>query len=632
MGSYSESELYEFDRFKIDGGKRLLWNGSEPLPLTPKAFDTLFYLVRNAGTTVTKDELMASIWPDTVVEENNLNKNISVLRQYLGEKRGEHRFIPTVPGKGYRFVASVVRLPANGAQESAGELPVGLLPQPVPSTEENEAGGAKKFLSWRLGIVVGASLILFAATFPLWKRSTSAKPESIRSIAVLPFNPISNQAENAALELGMADSLITQLSKSNDLSVRPLSETRRYATVDRDCAQIGRKLRVDAVLDGSVQVADSRLRVNARLIRSSDGKQLWASSFDDKMQDVFVVQDVISERVATVLNATLGKRSRKHYTENVDAYQLYILGRYTGLKLTPQDHFKAIEYFRKAIEKDPNYALAYAGLTSTYITFTLASDARPDTTLPEARAAAMTAAQLDSELPEAHVVLGRIALFYDWNWGDAERELQRAYDLDPNDTESLLYLAHFYSNLGRHEKAIEFGQKARKLDPLTINRNALAGQFLFYAGRYDDSISSLRETIEMNPNHWLPRMFIARAYIEKGMYREALAECDRGRELGSTSLELPALAAVSYAKLGETERARAMLSELQTMSRQRYVPPYLLALIHNALGDKDSALSMLEQGLAGRDVRMTFLKVDPKWNNLRSEPRFIALMKQMHFD
>jgi serine/threonine-protein kinase len=223
-------------------------------------------------------------------------------------------------------------------------------------------------------------------------------------------------------------------------------------------------------------------------------------------------------------------------------------------------------------------------------------------------------------------------MFYDWNWAEAERHLLRAYDLDPNNTEALLFLAHFYSNIGKHEKALELGRRAKKLDPLTINRNALEGQFLFYAGRYDEAITSLNQTIELNPNHWLPRMFIARAYIEKGMFREAIASCERGKQLGSPSLELVALEGWSYAKLGDKEKARAALKELGQISQRLYVPPYFPALIHNSLGETDVALSLLEKGLAARDVRMTFLKVDPKWNNLRNEPRFLAIMKQMNFE
>jgi serine/threonine-protein kinase len=628
METKLESEVYEFDSFRIDGGKRLLWNRGEPLPLTPKVFDTLFYLARNAGKTIGKDELMAAIWPDTVVEENNLNKNISALRQSLGEKPAEHRFIATVPGRGYKFVAPVVEVSGSGFPEAEADLLERTLTV-LLGDDASEPGRrfTLRTLPARYWAIATITIVVIATIVYLLK-----PPTPRNSIAILPFHPLAEGTGNAAMGLGMADSLIMQLSKSDNLMVRPLSATRPYAAKDVDPVEIGRALHVEVVLDGTVQMADGRIRISTRLIRTADGKQLWAGNFDEPMRDVFAMQDSITDRVAGVLNAKLGKQSRKRYTDNVESYQLYVLGKYTASKLTPQDHYKAIEYLRKAIEKDPDYALAYTGITSSYITFTLASDAPPAGTLPEAKTAAIKATELDDELPEAHVALGRVAMWYDWNWGEAERQLLRAYDLDPNDPECLVYLAHFYSNMGVHQKAIELGEKARKLDPLSIQRAALPGQFLFYAGRYDDAIKDLKETIELNPNHWLPRMFIARAYIEKGMYREAIAECERSRELGSTSLELITLAGWSYAKLGEEEQARAALGELEKVAQQRYVPPYLVALLYNALGETDLALSMLEKGLAVRDARMTFLKVDPKWNNLHNDPRFIAVMKQMKFE
>jgi DNA-binding winged helix-turn-helix (wHTH) protein/TolB-like protein/tetratricopeptide (TPR) repeat protein len=625
--SSSESAVYEFGDFRLDAGKRLLWHGGEVLALTPKVLDTLLYLVKNGGKTVGKDELMAAIWPDTVVEENNLNKNISVLRQSLGEKPGEHRFIATVPGKGYRFVATVVEVP----EEVSDPEPVtadSALPESVRYQAYSSGWGYQYRGRW---ILAALALTLIVVAVYLWRSRLHENAAQIRSMAVLPFSPISMDTRNQALELGMADSLITQLSKANDIIVRPFSETRKYAGTDRNPVAIGRDLRVDAILDGSIQADGDHLRVTARLIRTSDGKQIWTSNFDEQTRSVFAVQDSITERVAVVLNASLGKQSRKHYTEDVESYQFFVLGRYTGLKLTPQDHAKAIEYFKKAIEKDPNYALAYAGITTIDIAYTLANDASPVDTMPEAKMAALKAAQIDDELSDAHVALGKLALFYDWDWPQAERQFLRAYDLDPNDSEGLLFLAHFYSNVGKHEKALELGERARKLDPLTINRNALLGQFLLYAGRPDEAIETLRQTIELNPNHWLPRMFIARAYIEKGMFREAIASCSIARQFGSSSLELTALEGWSYAKLGDERNARAALTQLEQTSKIRYVPPYLVALVHNALGETDLAISQLEEGYKARDMRMVFLKVDPKWNNLRSEPRFVALMKKMKF-
>jgi DNA-binding winged helix-turn-helix (wHTH) protein/TolB-like protein/Flp pilus assembly protein TadD len=637
MLSRAESPVYEFGDFRIEGGKRLLWQGDQQVALTPKVFDTLFYLVSNAGKTIKKDELMAAIWPDTIVEENNLNKNISALRQLLGERPGEHRFIATVPGQGYRFVAQVVERPADGSEDVLAVPSDAARPAIRVRMAKPEGFRPVNLSRLRYWLLAGVAIISLAAAIFFWRRAHAPTAGPIRSIAVLPFKPIAPESRKEAIEfaeameLGMAETLITKLS-NGDLMVSPLSAARRSAASGRDAVDVGRSLGVDAVLDGSMQMAEGRIRVTVRLIRTSDGKPLLAQTFDDEIREIFATQDEITERVATVLNAKLGKQSRKHYTENVESYQQFELGRFTALKMTPQDHLKAIDYFRKAIEKDPNYALAYAGINSSYLIYTFANDGRPSETMAEAKTAAMKAVALDDELPEAHVALGKVAMFYDWDWAKAQQHLLRGYDLNPNNTEAQLYLAHYYSNMGQHDKAIELGERARTLDPTTINRNTLAAQFLFYGGRYDDSINVLNQTIELNPNHWMARMFIARAYIEKGMFHDAIASCERAKELGASSLELTALSAWSHAKLGQTGKARAQLRELETISKARYVPPYLLALVHNSLGETDAALSQLEKGIAARDARMVFLKVDPKWNNLRNEPRFMALMKQMKFE
>jgi TolB-like protein/DNA-binding winged helix-turn-helix (wHTH) protein len=630
----ANSGTVRFGAFEADLRSGELRKDGIKVKLEGQPFQVLAVLLGRPGQLVTREELQKELWPgETFVDfEQGINAAVKRLRVALEDSADKPRFIETLPRRGYRFIAPIVESSVNGNHAditpSNGTGPGSVSSETATAGETRSASS----LYLRYGLVATLAIFLITAAVRLWQDRRLPKSGAIRSIAVLPFKPIAGESRNEAMGFGMADSLATQLRQSNDLVVRPSSSTRRYAADDRDPAQIGHSLGVDAVLDGSIQVAADRIRITTRLIRTSDGKQLWAGNFDEQLRDVFAVQDSITERVATVLNAKLGKQSRKRYTEDVDSYQLFLLGRYTALKLTPQAHFKAIEYFRKAIANDPHYALAYAGITGTYTTYMLASDASAADTMPEAKAAAIKAVELDDELPEAHVALAKVAMFYDWNWAEAERQFLRAYDLDPRETEGQLFLAHFYSNMGNHEKALELAEKARKLDPLTINRNALEGQFLFYAGRYDDSIDRLKQTIELNPNHWLPRMFIARPYIEKGMYREAIAECERAKALGSSSLEIVALAGWSYAKLGETRRTRAEIDELEKISERRYVPPYFAALIHNALGETDVALSLLEKGFAVKDVRMTFLKVDPKWNNLRNEPRFIALMKQMKFE
>jgi serine/threonine-protein kinase len=319
-------------------------------------------------------------------------------------------------------------------------------------------------------------------------------------------------------------------------------------------------------------------------------------------------------------------------TENTEATRLYLLGRYHAHRLTPPDHLRAIAYFEEAIELAPDHPLPYVGIAITCLLNVLANDAPPADRMPRAKIAAMKAVELDPESSEAHIALGSVALFYDWEWDVAGEQLKCAYELDPKSGEANSFLAHFYSNIGCHDEAVELSRHAALLDPLNLRRGAQYGQFLYYAGKYDESIEQLKRMIELEPNFWLPHMFVARSYIEKGCYCEVDRELSIARQLGSVSLEVPALHGCAYARSGKLRKAREVLAELNSVAERRYVPPYFPAMVHNALGDKEQALDCLERSYRVRDARATWLKVDPKWNNLRFEPRFVKVLRKMHFD
>jgi len=326
------------------------------------------------------------------------------------------------------------------------------------------------------------------------------------------------------------------------------------------------------------------------------------------------------------------KNKRLASAKSSEATRLYLLGRYHAHKLTDHDYAKAIEYFEEAISEDPFHTLPHAGITISSLLNVLANDASPSDRMPRAKIAALRAVELDPECSEAHIALGSVALFYDWDWATARDELKRACDLDPNSGEAASFLAHYYSNAGRHDEAIELSKRAAILDPLNLRRGAQYGQFLYYAGRYDDSIEQLTKLIELEPNFWLPYMFISRAYLEKGMFCEVENKLSRAIELGSTSLEVSALRACAYARSGETAMAKQVLSELTSIATQRYVPPYFQAMILSALGDRENSLFFLEKSINVRDARATWLKVDPKWKDLTATARFKALLSKMGYE
>jgi DNA-binding winged helix-turn-helix (wHTH) protein/TolB-like protein/Tfp pilus assembly protein PilF len=605
------------------------------VPLMPKAFDTLLYLVEHSGKVIERDELMTAIWADTIVEENNLTQNISSLRRVLGEKHGQNQFIATVPGHGYKFVAAVRQV--NETHQSAAPEPAGVMTpevkaQPAPASARTIKGSvANRF--WLIGLVIFVVLAFSSFAIYRWRESQQRVAEvPIKTLAVLPFKPLVAEKRDEALELGMADTLISKLSGGEDIIIRPFGAIRRYNSWDQDSLQAGRELGVEAVLDGSIQTSGERIRVAARLFRTSDGKQLWAGQFDEKLNDIFGVQDSISERVAGALRIQLGQKKR--YTGNVAAYELYMRGNYHTQNLTRAETDKGIAYFRQAIEVDPNYARPHIGLARAYLTMALSSGVPSEQVVPLSKAATLRALEIDETLPEAHVALGLIYFWYEWDWAAAEKEYLRALELNANSSEAHFAYAHVLSNSGRHEMALAEIRRARELDPLSFVTNALEGQILFFAGKHDEALDRLQKTIDLNPNFWLAHLFISRVYTEKGMHAEAIAAAKKAKDVSGNSQSdaYRAYALSRSSRSGQQAEARAVLEELLKLSQERYVPPYNLAVIYNALGENEKALEYLEKGFGEKDVRMVFLKVEPMWNTLRSNPRFVALLQRARFE
>jgi tetratricopeptide (TPR) repeat protein len=436
--------------------------------------------------------------------------------------------------------------------------------------------------------------------------------------------------------MGMADTLIARLGGNGEIVVRPMSSVRKFGNLEQDPLSAGRALDVEAVLDGSIQQWGDSIRVNVRLIKVADGSSLWTGTFDEKFTNIFVVQDAISNRVAAALEFQLSgeerKRLTRRYTENVEAYGLYLKGRYHTARLTPLEIQKGISYFQQAIELDPNYALAYVGLARAYQVLPPASDFPPHEFFPKAKAAAQKALEIDDRLAEAHAVLGWVIFWYEWDWKAAEIQDRRAIEINPNSADAHEVYAHLLSNTGRHAEALAEIKHARQLDPLNLRINALEGQFLLHAGKTDETLIQLQKTFELSPNFWLARNITASTYIEKEMYSQAIAEAHKAKEFSVASTHPHAFNGYALAKAGRTAEARYVLDELSKLSIGRYVPPYHIALIYNGLGETEETLRWLERGFEQRDAKMVFLKVEPKWNNLRSEPRFVDLMQRMNFE
>jgi DNA-binding winged helix-turn-helix (wHTH) protein/TolB-like protein len=644
--------FYEFGPFSIDAGKRVLMRDGEVVPLAPKTFDTLLVLVEHHGQVLEKDELMKRLWPDSEVEEANLSLHISALRKALGDSPTERRYIITVPGRGYKFTADVRKADDDRAdvivarytkstlvvqdQEQGQGLeqkPKGLLPVSV---------SPKRNLALILLAGIGIAGLGFSVYY-LWRVSTIstaptrstpiATTPPVRSIAVLPFKPLVAESRDDSLELGMADTLIARLSNMREINVRPISSVHKYAGLGQDAVAAGREQQVDAVVEGHMQKSGEKIRITVRLVRVADGTPLWAGQFDEKFADVFTVQDLISKKVVSALALKLTgeeqKQLTKHYTEDAEAYQLYINGRFFWDKETEEGIKKAIEYFEKAIERDPNYAMAHVGLADSYPLLAIFGFSPPKEAFPKAQAAVLKALEIDEWLAEAHAALGHIKVQYEYDWSSAEREYQRAIELKPNYATVHLFYAHYLGKMGRFDESIAEIKRAQELEPLSLITNSHFGLLLYYARQYDQAINQLKRTLEMNPNLDHPRSLLGRAYLKTGMYEQAIAEFQRRTTLTPGS---HADLGYAYALSGRRKEALREVEKLQGLSKRRYIPSYDLALIYAGLNDKDQAFAWLDKAYEDRSQVFPWLKVDPRLDNLRSDPRFKAVIKRMKLE
>ncbi|MEQ1762681.1 MAG: hypothetical protein ABL984_05970 [Pyrinomonadaceae bacterium] len=492
------------------------------------------------------------------------------------------------------------------------------------------ASSRNTLIAGALGIVVITALGL--GSYLYYGRGSS---QQIESIAVMPFVNENGNTELEYLSDGMTDTLINTLSQVPNLNVKARSSVFRYKGREIDPKKIAADLSVQAILNGRVVQRGDALTLYLELVDAQTGNVIWGDHYDRKTADLVALQSEIARDVSQKLRIKLSgvdeQKLKKTYTENVEAYNLYLKGRYHVFRLTPPEVQKSITYFQSAIDLDPTYALAYAGLSDAYRSLALAGEMDPNETLPKSIAAAKKAIEIDDDLAEAHTALGVCLFWYDWNWTASEAQFKRALELNPNSGITHLYYAHLLSNIGRHTEALMEAKRAREMEPLSGFVSALEGQFLLHAGRADDALERIRLTSELDPNFYFPYLFAASAYIEKGMYAEALVAARRATELGPGQTVGTSLTAYVLAKLGKSDEAQAVLNELLQLSTRRFVPPYQIAFAYHGLGDTDKALGYLEKGYQAHDPKMAFLKVEPKWKDLRSNPRFQEIMQKMKF-
>ena len=454
-----------------------------------------------------------------------------------------------------------------------------------------------------------------------------------RSIAVLPFEDLSPQKDQEYLCDGMAETLINALNNIEDLQVIPRTSAFPFKGKELDVREIGRKLNVDSILEGSMQKSGKRLRITARLISVEEGYPLWSEQYNREEEDVFAIQDEISMAIVDKLRIKLAGKEKtllaKRYTEDLEAYNLYLKGRHFWSKTTPESLNEGIEYFQKAIDKDPTYALPYAGIADCYIILGLFYIA-PKEAYPRAKETAERALEMDEGLAGAHASLGLVKMLYDWDWPAAEREFKRAIELDPNYATAHLWYSLYLTTMGMHDDSIIEAKRAQELDPISPITTWLLGTVFYYARQYDQAIEECQKALEIDPSNFMTHVLLSMAYIEKGAYNEAIAQLQKGMDISEKDSQPQIMRLIiTYVVSGKTDELKRLFEELSKGSRQDYFSPYFIASLYLNFGQIDKTFEWLERAYEEHDHWIIALKVDPKFDNLRSEPRFTALLKKV---
>ena len=619
---------YRFEGYRVDTlARELRASDGSPIPLTAKAFDTLVLLIEHRDRVVGKDELLSTVWAGRVVEENNLTQAVSALRRALGTDAGagDHRYIVTVPGRGYRFVADV----EDGAARA----------EATAATPKRTGG------RWpRRALLTGAPLLIAAAVAAWWSTRDAAPPPPASgavpatapasaplALAVLPFRALPTDGPgDELLELGLADTLITRIGGSTALRVSPLSSSLRFADAGRDPVDAARQLGVAYLVEGSTQRRGDAVKVNVRLL-AADGSPLWSGTFDEDIGRIFTLQDRIADALADALAVRIAAAARRSPCDgaDADAYRAYLSGQYRLTRPSAASARQALADFRRALDRDPTCARAYAAMANAYRTLVATADADPGDAFARAQALVDRALALDPQLPEAHLVRGWIAFWHDWDWPASEASFRRAIELNPSLADAHFGYAHLLRNIGRAQEARAQAREAMALDPMSPVINAIGGWFIAPPG---EAAGYLDRALELDPDYWLALLMRGAMRAASGDTDRGFADLERARRLCGDCGHALVSRGLVEARLGNREAARRLLHELEARDREGYVQASALAALHNALGDTDAALDLLERAWRERDMRMAFLKLDMpvRWSNLRAEPRFRALMQRMH--
>ena len=572
--------ILKFGPFQMDATDRVLVCGDKSVPIAPKLFETLLVLVENAGHVVDKDELMSRLWKDTYVEESSLSQNIFQLRKLLTNGGPDVIYIETIPKRGYRFAMDVA---------------------------DSEAGSAGIFQLNGNG------------------HPTPASAGSIRSIAVVPFSVLGDsKRDNECLGLGMADAIIVRLGRLSGLTVMPTRTMLKYIGRPDELRAFSREHDVQALLDGTIQRNGERIRLTVQLVDVASGTCVWSGKFDQSFGELFAVQDLISQEVADALALELRgdlRPARSTDTHDLAAYQAYLMGFFFSNKRTRDALTKAINYFREAIDIDPKYARAHAGLADAY--FWLAyGEFSPEVrteNFERSRGYAQSAITLDPMSAEAHAALATVKIKHDHDTEGAEQSFRRAIEVDPACGMARSRFTYFLAAAGRLDEALKMSSLAQQLDPLSPDANANLAMVLYFLRRYGDAIRYCRTALALEPTFSEAALLLGRCFEQKGMFDEAEMQYAAASILEPQSHEGDELRAHLHAVTGRTTLAKQELSQLSASDR---VKPYNIAAIYSALGDKKQASEWLDRPFANWTERLRMVRYDPRLDSCRPVVEF----------
>jgi TolB-like protein/DNA-binding winged helix-turn-helix (wHTH) protein/Tfp pilus assembly protein PilF len=613
---------FKFGPFELDPEARALRRDGEPIPTAGKALDMLLVLVENRGRLVDKDELLSRVWAGAVVDEANLTQTIFTVRKILGDSPKDHRYIATVPGRGYQFVAATTEIASQNVTR-----------QPLADVEDFPR---PRNMWVRVAMAAVGLLVLFAVSYLVWRLTFghgAGGQLQIGSVAVLPLTNLAGEGTEDYLADGMTEELITELARIGSFRVISRTSVMRYKKTGRSLSEIARELNVDALVEGAVRRSGDSVRITVQLVGTSPERHIWADAYEGDIRDVLRLERDVADDIGSKIRTKLAGREsavpRPRKRLDPETYEDYLRGRYFLARRSAESMNKAVEYFRQAIQRDAQYVEAYVGLAEAYDLLGMYELLPPSVSFPKAKEFASRALQLDGTLSGAYTAVATAESFWDRDWAAADRDFQRAITLDPSSAIAYHWYGEHLVTIGKAERAIAELKRAHELDPLSIPVNIALGRTYRDAHRYDEAVQQCKKTIEVDPNLAMGHRCLGQAYVGQRRYSEAIPELELASAAGPTPLLISELG-YAYASAGKAAKAKAMLQTLMSKAQSAYVPAYLIAEIHAGLGEKDEAFRWLERAYRERDAQIGYLALDPEMDPLRSDPRFPPLIRRLN--